>query len=301
MDWPVKTRELHNHHMDSTHWDDFPFRDDDIIVGTWGKAGTTWTQQIVLQLIHGGDPDISMHDVSPWLDVRVIPKEAKFEALAAQKHRRCIKTHLPADALVFHPPAKYLYVTRDMPDIVWSMHNHLYHAVDEFYDMFNNTPGLVGEPLQRPPADIRRFWQDFLDGDGYPCWSFRENIRSWWDLRQLPNVKLLHFNDLKNDMEGEIRDIAAFLGIDINPSDWPRIIEYCSFTWMKANADKVAPGGGQLWESGGTRFINQGENRRWKDVLSDSDIAVYRAKATAELGEECAHWMFSGRQGLTST
>ena len=28
-DWPRKTRELHNHHMDSTQWNDFPFRDDD--------------------------------------------------------------------------------------------------------------------------------------------------------------------------------------------------------------------------------------------------------------------------------
>ena len=30
---PRKTRELHNHHMDSTIWDRFAFRDDDIIVG----------------------------------------------------------------------------------------------------------------------------------------------------------------------------------------------------------------------------------------------------------------------------
>ena len=37
--WPRKTRELQNHHMDSTLWDDFPFRDDDVVVGTYAKAG----------------------------------------------------------------------------------------------------------------------------------------------------------------------------------------------------------------------------------------------------------------------
>ena len=31
---PRKTRELHNHHMDSTIWNRFAFRDDDVIVAT---------------------------------------------------------------------------------------------------------------------------------------------------------------------------------------------------------------------------------------------------------------------------
>ena len=47
---PRKTRELHNHHFDSTVWNDFPFRDDDIIVSTYAKSGTTWVQQIISQL-----------------------------------------------------------------------------------------------------------------------------------------------------------------------------------------------------------------------------------------------------------
>ena len=44
--YPKKTRELHNMLMDSTRWDGFNFRDDDIVVDTWAKSGTTWTQQI---------------------------------------------------------------------------------------------------------------------------------------------------------------------------------------------------------------------------------------------------------------
>ena len=35
LDWPVKKRELHNHHFDSTVWNDLQFRDDDIVVATY--------------------------------------------------------------------------------------------------------------------------------------------------------------------------------------------------------------------------------------------------------------------------
>ena len=52
--WPKKTREIHNHHFDSTIWNDFQFRNDDIIIATYAKSGTTWMQQIVSQLIFNG-------------------------------------------------------------------------------------------------------------------------------------------------------------------------------------------------------------------------------------------------------
>ena len=35
--FPVKTREFENHHFDSTVWNDFEFRDDDIIIGTYAS------------------------------------------------------------------------------------------------------------------------------------------------------------------------------------------------------------------------------------------------------------------------
>jgi aryl sulfotransferase len=63
--WPLKTREVQNRGVDSTIWNEFPFRDDDIIIATFAKAGTTWMQQIVGQLVFGGDPDLEVARLSP--------------------------------------------------------------------------------------------------------------------------------------------------------------------------------------------------------------------------------------------
>jgi len=295
--WPVKTRDLHNHHMDSTIWDEFVFRDDDIIIGTYAKAGTTWTQQIVGQLIFRGDPAVEVGMLSHWLDLRVIPSEITLDMLDQQTHRRILKTHLPADALVYSATAKYLYVARDLPDVVWSLHNHLFNATDEFFAMFNDTPGRVGPALERPGPDIHAFWYQFLRNDGSPMWSFWENLRTWWTWRNLPNVRLVHFNDLKRDLEGEIRAIAAFLQIPIEESHWAAMVEHCSFDWMKAHAGIVTPGGGEVFKGGAQTFIHKGTNKRWKDVLNAADLKEYRTLAETQLGTECLAWLENGKEG----
>jgi aryl sulfotransferase len=292
--WPEKSRELHSHHFDSTIWNDLRIRDDDIILATYGKSGTTWMQQIVAQLLFDGDPDVPVADLSPWVDLRVPPKAEKLALLEAQTHRRFLKTHLPVDALRFSPRAKYLYVGRDGRDVVWSMYNHHANANQTWYDALNNAPGRVGPPIERPPDDIRQYWRDWFERDGYPFWPFWQNVRSWWEIRHLPNVKFVHFADLKRDMPGEIRTIARFLDIPIDESHWDRILEHCSFEWMKKNGTKTVPAGGIFWDAGAEVFIHRGVNGRWREVLSEEECRAYEARAVAELGEECARWVATG-------
>ena len=106
--WPLKQRELQNHHMDSTRWNGFAFRDGDIVIATWAKSGTTWMQQIVAQLIYDDADTVSIMDLAPWVDQRYAPIEQVRATLDAQTHRRFMKTHLPVEALVFSPRARYL-------------------------------------------------------------------------------------------------------------------------------------------------------------------------------------------------
>ena len=286
---------LGGHHFDSTIWNDLKFLDDDIIISTYAKSGTTWTQQIVAQMLFGPDPDLSVAEISPWLDVRIPPKDIKLPEIEAQTHRRIIKTHLPVDALVFSPKAKYLYIGRDARDVVWSLYDHFANANDQLYSALNDTPGLVGPRLERPPADLHAYWQAWFERDGFPYWSFWDNARTWWAIRDLPNVLFIHFNDLKEDMPAQMRRIADFFGIQVREEHWPRIIEYCTFDWMKNNATKSVPLGGVFWDGGAEVFINKGVNGRWRDVLTDADCRRYEARAVAELGADCARWFITGK------
>lgn len=291
---PAKTRDIQNHHIDSTIWDDIQFRDDDIIIGTYAKSGTTWMQQIVSQLLFDGDESLPVAEMSPWVDLRVPPKEVKLPMIEAQTHRRFLKTHLPVDALVFSEKAKYIYIGRDGRDVVWSLYNHHLNANEAWYDALNNTPGRVGPPIGPPPATTLEYFENWLDNDGAPFWSFWENARSWWDVRTLPNVHLVHFADLKADMEGQIRQIADFIDIPVDDASMDRVLEHCSFDYMKANAAQSVPLGGSFWEGGAKTFIHKGNNGRWKDILPQPVSDRYEKMAVTELGQDCANWLKSG-------
>jgi aryl sulfotransferase len=293
--WPQKKRELHNHHFDSTVWNDFNFRDDDIVISTYAKSGTTWVQQIVSQLIFNGTPNLEVAEISPWLDLRVPPKEVKLTALEAQQHRRFIKTHLPVDALVFSHKAKYIYIGRDGRDVIWSMYNHHANANDLWYELLNDTPDRVGPTIEKPVESIVQYFSEWLDKDGFPFWSFWDNINSWWAIKDLPNVLLLHYENLKKDMPGEIRRIAAFLEIDIDEAKWNNILEHCSFDYMKKNGTKSVPLGGVLWDGGSETFINKGVNGRWRDVLPKEESERYEKLCEEKLGTEAAQWLNTGR------
>lgn len=293
--WPQKTRELQHNHFDSEIWNDFVFRDDDIVIATYAKSGTTWIQQIVSQLIFNGEEGLPVADMSHWIDLRLPPKEIKLPLVEAQTHRRFVKTHLPVDALVYSPKAKYLYVARDGRDVVWSFYNHHRALTDQLYEDLNAQGGPDIEPLTPPDVDRKEYYNRWLDRDGYPIWSFWENIATWWDIRHLPNMLLLHFENLLADMPGQIRHIADFLEIPIDEDRWDDILEHCSFDYMKSNAEQTVPLGGEPFKGGAKRFIHKGFNGRWRGELTEEESARYEAMAVEKLGAECAHWLATGK------
>jgi aryl sulfotransferase len=293
--WPRKTREVLNFTSDSRRWENVRFRPGDIVIASYGKTGTTWVQQIVAQLIFGGAQHGELRMLSPFVDMHTGSEAALHAHLEAQRHRRFMKTHLPLDALVFSPEARYLYVARDGRDVVWSLYNHHVNATEEWYRITNDAPGRIWPRIERPNASVRDYFREWLERDGFPFAPFWNHVRTWWEHRNVPNIRLCHFANLKADLSKEIRSIAAFLDIEPAAAAWPAIEDHCTFEYMKRTASRSAPSGGIYWKGGARTFINKGTNGRWRDVLQPEDIALYESTAVAQLGPDCAHWLATGQ------
>lgn len=155
VDFPKVTRIYQNHHLDSTRWDEYTPRAGDIIVTTAYKSGTTWTQQILYELLYGRmDPKPERRDVTPWPDARFmpIPREALGPMIDRIPGRRFIKSHLPLDGLPYYEDVKYVIVGRDARDVFMSLFNH-YQSYTDLAIKTMNTPDIVGDPLPRCPDD----------------------------------------------------------------------------------------------------------------------------------------------------
>lgn len=302
---PVRSHVYQCHHFDSTRWDYFDARDDDIIIAASYKAGTTWVQAIVAHLLFPeGEFPAPPAEMSPWLDMRMVPLEIVLNGLRAQEHRRFVKTHLPLDGLLYDDKLKYLYVARDARDVFMSLWNHYTNMTDEIMTLMNLLGGRVGDEFPSPPGDIHEFWRSWMtrgwfgwESDGWPYWSHLYNVQSWWDYKDLANIQLVHYSDLLDDSEGEMRRIAAFLEIDVPEQRWPEIVKAVSFDEMKRQGDRYAPGGGQFWKGGSQTFFHTGANGRWREVLSDDELRFYDAACDRTLTPDCRAWLEKGQRG----
>ena len=301
---PERTREYRNHHLDSTRWDGFRPRDDDLVVTTAYKAGTTWTQRILAALVFGGQPlPARLGELSPWVDARFMgPAEPMLETLEAQRHRRFVKSHLAADGLRYFPQAKYIVVGRDTRDVFMSLFNHYSSYTDFAYMLFNDAE-RPGPELPRCPATPRELWPRWIskgwfdwEPDGWPMWSHHHHLSTWWQFRDVPNILFVHFGDLKADPEAEMRRIAAFCGLAVDEDAWPALVASVGLDAMREEA-RVNDQSGFVFEGGVDRFFYKGDNGRWRSVLTDDDLAQYDA-AAATLDPALRRWLEGGRHAV---
>jgi aryl sulfotransferase len=304
---PVRNRVYRNHHLDSRRWDHVTLRPDDIVISTSYKTGTTWTQRIVSLLLFGAGPlPASLNQLSPWIDARFHgPVENVAALVEAQRHRRFLKSHLPLDALPFDERVKYLVVGRDGRDVFMSLWNHWGAYNDLIYGLLNGGDDFVGEPLARRPDDIHAVFRDWVgrgsfpwEQDGWPMWSHLYHAESFWRFRRLPNLHFVHFADMKSDLEGEMRGIAAFLGIDVPEAEWPARVEGATFEAMKRDAETLLPEQGIGFEGGARSFIHKGTNDRWREVLGPEELAAYAAAVVRAVPPDCAAWLEGGRKAV---
>ena len=295
------TRTVRDWIMDSRQWERFSPREGDIIIATAPKCGTTWTQRIVSMLVFGSAAPVPLHGTSPWIDCRFqMPPDVMFPMLEGQTHRRFVKSHLPFDALPVYENARYVHVARDGRDACMSLHNH-YNGFTEAmltrFDQIGANDEAIRAPFPRPAKDAHDFFLNWMTPGEYPAhgnWFF-EAEKSYWAERRRENLLLVHYNDLKADLDGEMRRIARFLGIEVPEGTWPSLVETARFETMKAQGRELLPGIEMAFNGGHETFLYRGTNERWRGVLNDEDLARYEEKSAAALPPGLKAWLAQGR------
>lgn len=301
MDQPKCDRVYDLAVCDSRRWNDFRPRAGDIIVCTPPKSGTTWTQMICA-LLRNGSPHLPkpLTAMSRWLDRHTIPIDDLLRELEAEPGPRIIKTHTPLDGLPYFPEAHYVFCCRDPRDAFLSFLDHVANLSDESMADLNRRRGLPED--ERPDIDPDTLFCLWTT-TGVQPWAYDGapfglphvyTAETFWRYRHLPNIHLLHFADLKADLEGEMRRLADRLGYRIDEDEWPGIVAAAGFAAMKGQAASTAPNAdlGE-WKSPDA-FFASGRLGAWHDALSAESLATYEAVNAARLDPALKHWVECG-------
>ena len=291
---------VRDYYSDSRRWDHYKPRAGDIVICTPPKAGTTWTQQIVNLLVFQSPDPRALFEVAPWLDARFFaPLDVTLLALEAQTHRRFMKTHLPMDALPIYDEVRYIHTARDGRDACMSYLNHLNSYTPDSWAQFDEiglTDPTIGRPMPRAPSTPREFFPYWLDAPGRSTADgFVALEQTYWSQRRAGNVLLVHYNDLKADLDGEMRRISAFLDIPVNEAVWPSLVEAATFDAMKRDGDTLLAGMERGFEGGHRSFLHKATNGRWQGEVDPEDLARYQAKLEAALSPNLIAWLQRGR------
>lgn len=296
------TKGVRTHHSDSRQWDPYRPREGDIVIGTAAKVGTTWTQRIVSLLVFQ-TPEVTepLLSLSPWVDSRfLMPPEMVIPHIEAQTHRRFLKTHLPMDAIPVYDEVKYIHTARDGRDAAMSFFNHQNSHTPEVWAKFDEiglSDPTIGRPATRPPKTTAEYFHYWLTHEGeFLSDDYFALEASYWDRRREPNVLLVHYNDLKADLDGEMRRISAFLDIPVNEAVWPSLVEAATFEGMKRDGDTLLAGMERAFEGGHRSFLHKGTNERWRGNVHEADLKLYEEKMRAALTPGLIAWLEGGRR-----
>ena len=225
-------------------------RSDDVFIASFPKSGTTWTQQIVRLVYSRGlirDDDPSLHAIIPWLDdSEDLPD---LSVVAATPSPRVFKSHNPYHLLPSRlaDANRLIYVTRNAKDTAVSMYFHTFGFWMYEYD----------EPIEH-------FIGEFIAGrvEYGPYWT---HLRSWYEQRDRPNLLVLHYEAMQDDLKSAVRSVAGFLGQDLTDDEIERVAQASTFGSMKKDPRTSM----QMWDEEqrrpGMPFMRKGKVGDWRN------------------------------------
>jgi hypothetical protein len=290
---------------DNARWDGFEFRDGDIVVCTPPKCGTTWMQTMCALLVFDGRLDQPLAEISIWLDMQLANIDDVVARLAAQQHRRIIKTHTPLDGVPWDARVTYIGVARDPRDVAVSGINHMRNLNEEnFMAARQRAVGLTDlpEPMQAQPGpplseqlSPLQSWVTAEDDTAVMSLPFLVNhVQCLWDRRDQPNVVLFHYSDLLADLPNQMRRLRDALDIALDDSRVDELAAMATFASMKSQADAFAPNTDvQLWRSN-EDFFRTGGVGNWRQHFDDALTTAYEQRMGELAPPELVDWLHGG-------
>ncbi|KAF2368087.1 Sulfotransferase domain [Trinorchestia longiramus] len=282
----------------------FQFRSSDVLVVTYPKCGTTWTQEIIWTMLHNPDldnPDGDLHlgTRSPFLEFDTLadtltkktghnptmvaalkakdptasPDHGLFLGLTkVARDRRVIKTHLPFSLLPANvlDICKAVFVARNPKDLVASyLHHHRLMTIHDFH------------------GSDAEFVDYFCNGQ-LLYGPYENHLKEAWARKENKNLLFLFYEDIKRDPVSEIKKLNKFLGTNLSDKQVENVKQRSSFGSMKERlSDKVSDENEAVVEGLGINglyhkelaknvgFYRKGKSGAWKDdVSSDNSTKI---------------------------
>jgi hypothetical protein len=245
-----------------------------------------------------------LDQVSPWLDLCNRPLDEVTATLAAQTHRRFIKTHTPLDGLQLQDDVTYLVVGRDPRDVAISMEHHVANL--DFARFLELRAAAVGNedlaelPARRVPSEdpverFRTFVADETPGGAPTLASVLHHLDTGWQHRREPNVALFHYADLTADLTGELLRLGRVLGILCSVERARELASEASLARMRERSADVTPSALLgMWKDA-RAFFRSGGTGEWRERLSAADLEAYDARVAQLVGPDLAAWAHGGR------
>jgi len=246
----------------------FTFLPTDIIVSTYARSGTTFTQEIVWQIkncknILKGEKVDKTLDRFPFIEYnyKLHPEiTISFcDLLDSQRNNpyRLIKTHVPYEFIkdsVEKVNPKFIVTMRNAKDCLVSNY--------EFFKYFGTHPyqGTFDE-----------YFLTFLN-DKSISGSYFDNNLDWWQIRHRDNVLILFYEDLVKNLEENVKKIANFLGETLSVDDINKVMYNVSFSTMSSNSNVNF----QIKDN--FTFLRKGLVGDWKNYLSEEQNKILDRK-----------------------
>ncbi|OQV14593.1 putative Sulfotransferase 1C2 [Hypsibius exemplaris] len=207
----------------------FEARASDVVVCSLPKAGTNWTNAIVLGVRENGNAQV-------YRDGVVLSEKSKciehcdpddpvekwpIQSVKKQTSDRQYFTHLAYECMpesINASGAKKVFVYRNPKDM----------AISQYYY-------IKQQPRIQFQGDLNDIVDSFID-DTLPFGPYFDHLASFWKKRhEDPNIIFFSFEDLKKDFKGTVKRLGHFLGKDLTAEQIDAIYKETDFKTAQAN------------------------------------------------------------------